>query len=106
MNPKIALLALVLGLALTLPGTPALAKDTQYVLRIDGITCPFCVATSEKALKQIEGVRSVSSNLKDGTIAVCADDASADLSDAHLAKLFKGKGFTYRGKEKRGSCQA
>lgn len=97
---------LILALALALPATPALAKNAQYVLRIDGITCPFCVATSEKALKQIEGVSAVSANLDQGTITLCADDAKADLSDAHLAKLFKGKGFTYRGKEKRGVCQA
>ena len=31
--------------------TAALADDVQYDIRVDGITCPFCVATSERALK-------------------------------------------------------
>ncbi len=30
----------------------ALADDVQYEIRVDGITCPFCVATSERALKK------------------------------------------------------
>ncbi len=33
-----------------LAGTAALADDVQYDIRVDGITCPFCVATSEGAL--------------------------------------------------------
>lgn len=93
------------ALLVVLAGVPAYAKDAQYVLRIGGITCPFCVATSEKALKQMDGVRAVSSNLEAGTITLCADEAKADLSDARLAKVFKGQGFTYRGKEKRGACR-
>ena len=93
-------------LAMTLPATPAMAQPAQYVLRIDGITCPFCVATSESALKKLKGVSAVSSDLEAGTITLCADDTKADISDATLAKLFRGKGFTYRGKEKRGACPA
>lgn len=99
--PPLAMAALV---ALLLPAAPALAKDAQYVLRIDGITCPFCVATSEKALKKLEGVKAVTSDLKLGTITVCADDSKADLSDARLTRLFRDKGFTYRGQEKGGAC--
>ena len=86
--------------------TPAIAKDVRYVMHISGITCPFCVATSESALKRIRGVKSVSSNLKDGTITVCADDARAKFTDAELAKLFKDKGFTYRGTQLTGACGA
>lgn len=93
------------ALAVAMAGVPASAREAQYVLRIDGITCPFCVATSEKALKQIEGVRAVSANLDAGTISLCADEAKADLSDARLAKVFRGQGFNYRGKEKRGACR-
>lgn len=104
MRPKFTLPIVVLALAL--PAAPALAQEAQYVLRIDGITCPFCVATSEKALKKIKGVSAVSANLDEGTITLCADESKADISDATLAKLFKGKGFTYRGKAKRGSCPA
>ncbi len=78
-----------------LTGTTALADDVQYDIRVDGITCPFCVATSERALKKIDGVHAVGSNLETGTIFVCADSRVA-FTDAQLKQLFRDKGFTYR----------
>lgn len=97
----------VVPLALAmLAASPAAAKDVQYVLHIDGITCPFCVATSETALRDMDGVKSVSSNLKDGTIVVCADDEKVAFTDPQLTELFKEKGFTYRGMEETGACGA
>jgi len=85
----------------------AFAKDgqgqVQYDLRVNGMTCPFCAATSEKALKKVEGVTKVSTNLDTATISVCADEAT-DMTDEKLAKLFKKKGFTYVSKTKQETC--
>ncbi len=89
--------------ALVVTGTAVLADEVQYDIRMDGITCPFCVATSERALKKIEGVHSVGSNLETGTIFVCADSQVA-LTDAQLKQLFRDKGFTYRSFEKTSGC--
>ena len=89
--------------AFAVTSTAALADDVQYDIRVDGITCPFCVATSERALKKIEGVHAVGSNLETGTIFVCADSQVA-LSDAQLKQLFRDKGFTYRSFEKTSGC--
>jgi mercuric ion binding protein len=88
--------------AFALTGT-ALADDVQYDIRVDGITCPFCVATSERALKKIEGVHAVGSNLETGTIFVCADSQVA-FTDAQLKQLFLDKGFTYRSFQKTSGC--
>ncbi len=88
--------------ALVFIGT-ALADEIQYDIRVDGITCPFCVATSERALKKIEGVHSVGSNLETGTIFVCADSQVA-FTDAQLKQLFLDKGFTYRSFNKASGC--
>ncbi len=96
---KSAILFLV---ALALTGT-ALADDVQYDIRVDGITCPFCVATSERALKKIEGVHAVGSNLETGTIFVCAD-SQVTFTDTQLKQLFLDKGFTYRSFEKTTGC--
>lgn len=85
---------------------PSMAADIQYTIRIDGITCPFCIATSEKALKKIDGVDTVKSNLKDGTITVCADEDKVTLTDEQLTELFIKKGFTYKGMEKAQECKA
>jgi len=83
--------------------TAALADDVQYDIRVDGITCPFCVATSERALKKIEGVHAVGSDLETGTIFVCAE-SRVEFSDAQLKQLFLDKGFTYRSFEKTSRC--
>ncbi len=90
-------------IALVMTGTSVLADDVQYDIRVDGITCPVCVATSERALKRIEGVHSVGSNLETGTIFVCADSTIA-FTDAQLKQLFRDKGFTYRSFAKGSGC--
>tara|TARA_B100001939_G_scaffold348229_1_gene374514 strand:+ start:10658 stop:10966 length:309 start_codon:yes stop_codon:yes gene_type:complete len=83
----------------------ALAEEVQYILHIDGITCPFCVASSAKALKKIEGVKDIRSDLKAGTITVCADARKVAFTDEQLMALFREKGFTYRGMERAEQCQ-
>ena len=97
---KRTILSLVL---LMVTGASALAEDVQYDIRVDGITCPFCVATSERALKKIDGVHAVGSNLETGTIFVCADDR-VEFTDTQLQRLFLDKGFTYRSFEQAIGC--
>jgi len=92
-------LLVVLGISTS----AALADYVQYDIRVDGITCPFCVATSERALKKIEGVHSVGSNLETGTIFVCAN-SQVTLTDAQLKQLFLDKGFTYRSFTRASGC--
>lgn len=77
--------------------------DVQYDLRVDGMTCPFCVATSEKALRKIDGVKAVSTNLDEGVISVCADE-SVELTDEQLREMFLDKGFSYKGMTKQDGC--
>ena len=89
--------------AFAVTSTAVVADEVQYDIRVDGITCPFCVATSERALKKIEGVHAVGSDLETGTIFVCADSRVA-LTDAQLKQLFRDKGFTYRSFEKTSRC--
>ncbi len=86
---------IVFFVALVVTATAVLADELQYDIRVDGITCPFCVATSERALRKIDGVHAVESNLETGTIFVCAD-SHVTLTDDQLKQLFRDKGFTYR----------
>ncbi len=95
--------ALLMTIGLMFVSGGAMAADVQYDLQVDGITCPFCVATSEKALKKIEGVRHVTADLETGIISVCADE-SVVFTDEQLKKLFLDKGFTYMSMTKRESC--
>jgi len=85
-----------LSLAKNIIVSPAQAAGTRvYNLRVDGMTCPFCAKTSEKALRAIPGVKSVSTNLKRGVISVCATP-SARLTAPKMQALFARKGFTFR----------
>ncbi len=79
------------------------AGSTVYNMRVDGMTCPFCVKTSEKALKAIPGVKSVSTNLKKGVITVCASP-SAGITAARMKSLFANKGFTFRSMKSGRAC--
>jgi len=81
------------------------AKDVQYDMRVDGITCPFCVATSAKALKEIDGVKSVGSDLEKGIIKVCADEKVV-FKDEQLKKMFIDKGFTFKSMSKKEQCES
>jgi len=84
--------------------SPAYAAGSKvYNMRVDGMTCPFCAATSEKALKAIPGVKSVSTNLKKGVITVCAAP-SVKLSSANMKSMFAKKGFTFRSMSTGRSC--
>ncbi len=94
--------SILLLVAIALSGI-AVADDIQYDFRVDGITCPFCVATSERALLKIAGVHTVGSDLETGTIFVCADK-QVTFTDAKLKQLFLDKGFTYRSFEKTSGC--
>ncbi|MGB5578962.1 MAG: heavy metal-associated domain-containing protein [Woeseia sp.] len=81
----------------------ASAEDAQFMIRVDGVTCPFCVATSERTLAKIKGVHSVNSDLNSGIIYVCADETT-DLSATRLTELFSKRGFTYRSVRKSTGC--
>jgi len=70
----------VLTLAIIAFPVAIIAADTTTAIRVDGMTCPFCVATSEKSLQKITGVKSVVTNLDEGLIEVCASDQSKLVS--------------------------
>ena len=83
----------------------ALANNVQHNLRVDGIVCPFCVATSAKALRKIDGVEHVGADLKNNIIKVCANQ-NTELNDEKLTQLFLDKGFSYQGKEIQANCDS
>jgi len=102
-NKKSLLSVLVSGYLLLANNPLVLAKDIQYNLKVDGLVCPFCVATSSKALKKINGVKEVGADLENGIIKVCADE-NAGLDDETLTQLFLDKGYSYKGKEIQAQC--
>ena len=90
------------SLVLTLTGSAALAGE-RYRVRVDGMTCPFCVNKTEKALRGLSGVKTVSANLGTGVISVCAANA-AQLTSSKVRQLVTSAGFTFRSLKKTGRC--
>lgn len=73
----------------------ALADSAQYIMRVDGLACPFCAYGIEKKLKSIEGVQEVDVNLEQGLVTVNVVEGTS-LSEEQMKRLFKDAGFTYR----------
>jgi len=90
MKKKIALLVVVL-----LASAPALADNTQYRMRVDGLACPYCAYGIEKNLKKIDGVEKMEVDLNNGLVIVNVAEG-VTLTDEQMSKLFTDSGFTFR----------
>lgn len=85
------------ALLLTLISTTAAwAAGTQYVMRVDGLACPYCAYGVEKKLKQIDGVEHIDVDLNKGVVTVDVAEG-VQLTEPQMQQLFKDAGFTYRG---------
>jgi len=73
----------------------AFAAGTQYVIRVDGLACPYCAYGIEKKLKQIEGVEKIDVDLDKGMVTVNVR-TGVEFTDPQMVQLFKDAGFTYR----------
>ena len=84
------LLAALLALPLA-----AQAAGVRYVMRVDGLACPYCAYGVEKKLKAIEGVERVDVDLDRGLVVVDAREGVV-LTEEAMRKLMKDAGFTFR----------
>ena len=73
----------------------AFAAGIQYLMRVDGMACPFCAYGIEKKLHAIEGVEQVDVNLEQSLVTVNVDEGTR-LNEEQMKELFKDAGFTYR----------
>jgi len=86
----------------TSPGSPSSASDTAqnccYVLEIQGMDCPSCVAHIEKALKQVPGVAKAKVDFR-SALAKVEPKPGARLTAGALVNAVERTG--YRAKVKR-----
>ncbi len=90
MRKLISLMILTLFWSATL-----FAAGTQYNLRVDGLSCPFCAYGIEKKLIRTEGVESVAFDLEKGLVIVKVEE-DVTLTEAQLKQLVDDAGFTLR----------
>lgn len=91
---------LLLVMALTIVAiVPAFAGSTAtippsnaYVLRVDGLACPFCAFGIEKEFAKQPGVKDTNVNLEQGVLVVTVKPGTT-FTDARLAQLVKQAGF-------------
>ena len=86
---------LALLLPLLLWSAAASGDGVRYVMRVDGLACPYCAYGIEKKLQQIEGVERIDIDLDEGQVVVEARDGT-ELTESQMTTLFRDAGFTYR----------
>jgi mercuric ion binding protein len=88
------LVALLAGLLLT---APVYAQETNpvYTLQADGLACPFCAYGIEKQLSAIEGVETVETEIKTGTVTITMQ-GGVTLAEEVAKKAVEKAGFTMR----------
>lgn len=73
----------------------ATAAPPAYQLHVDGLACPFCAYGLEKKLGAINGVTSLETNVKDGTVTVTMREGVA-LDEGSARKAVEAAGFSLR----------
>ncbi|MCH9000763.1 MAG: heavy-metal-associated domain-containing protein [Proteobacteria bacterium] len=87
----------VFALSLLLP-VAAVAAQTQYQLRVDGLACPFCAYGIEKELMRTDGVESLEIDINAGTVTVTMAEGAA-MTEAQASRIVEDAGFTLGGFE-------
>jgi len=88
---------LITGLLVLTMAQTALAATTEYLIRVDGLACPYCAYGIEKKLNELEGVKFIDMDLEKGVVTVETYDVK--LEETQLKQLFQDAGFTYRSKQ-------
>lgn len=73
------------------------ADTSTYLIRVDGLACPYCAYGIEKKLNELAGVKFITMNLDEGIVTVETQDVA--LGEEQLKQLFNDSGFTYRSKK-------
>jgi copper chaperone len=66
----------------------------ETMLQVDGMSCPSCVRHIDSALRELGGVAKVDVRLREGTVVVQHDPASAPVTA--LVEAVRGAGYGVR----------
>jgi len=72
---------------------PVFAETERIEMRVDGMTCPFCVYGIEKKLKGVAGIEDASANLKTGIVDITVNNGN-EVDVDKLKKAVEESGFT------------
>ncbi|MFQ5551204.1 MAG: heavy-metal-associated domain-containing protein [Gemmatimonadales bacterium] len=80
---------------LTASAVSSILAGTDVVLRVDGMSCPFCAFALEHKLSEIAAVDSVVVRLSEGIIAI-RQAAGTQIDDHELRAVVTKAGFSLR----------
>ena len=89
---RLGLVALGLALGLSIP---SVARAAEVVLRVDGLSCPFCTFGIEKKLMEVPGVVGMDIQLNDGKVILQLRPGER-LDAVALDRAVDDAGFTLR----------
>ena len=89
---KKRILIILAGILILLTGV-AQARVSALTVAVDGMACPFCAFGVEKKLKTVNGMESVSVDMKAGTASLTARPAES-IHFQEVPKAIKEAGFT------------
>lgn len=99
LNHLLRWLVLSLGLATIAPTfavpAAAAAPAPAYVLRVDGLACPFCAYGIEKEFAHQPGVENTDVDLHQGVLVVTVKPGTR-FTDAQLAQVVHEAGFALK----------
>ncbi len=98
------ILAALLMIAVGTTVAWAQSAKTVYTLQVDGLACPFCAYGVEKKLREVDGVETVETDIKTGTVTIDMR-AGATLDEATARKAVEAAGFTFRGLNRAGAAE-
>ena len=86
---------LLMAFLVLMANMQALAAS-NYVIKIDGMTCQYCAYNVKKRLKKLDGVEQVDVDQDQG-LATLQVKAGIVLTDDRLKDLIAEAGYNYRG---------
>ncbi len=79
---------------LLLFSTSAFAGN-QYLVKVEGMSCPFCAHGVEKKVKEMKGVASAEVDLKSSIVSVKMQDGII-LPEADIKQAIADAGFSFK----------
>lgn len=83
----------VVSIIVFLASSLAQAQIYSLSVVVEGMSCPFCVYGVEKKLKKVEGVKSVTTNMKDGEAILVAKEGQS-INFNQVPAAVRDSGFT------------
>ena len=70
-------------------------KDQVVLVKVDGLSCPFCAYGVEKKLKTLDGVKKIKIKMNEGE-AIITFEAGTKIDPDKIKEAVEDSGFTAR----------